>query len=114
MSANTPLLGKLLLKLLAEIESNPAIFQVFYKRLIAPRFAWVTQMIERAQARGELRTDIEPGLIISLLAGPFYFNFIFLSGFTGTPSSTLNAEQIVDAVLRGISALPPHDTTTSI
>ncbi|HEY7349863.1 MAG TPA: TetR/AcrR family transcriptional regulator [Ktedonobacterales bacterium] len=100
----TTLVEQLLFKAMGEVKSNPEVFQVFVARHVTPRFQAIYQMIERAKARGELRQDIDPALITSLMAGPFFFQALFTSILpTPTPSPDL-AEKLVDAVLYGIAA----------
>ena len=99
-----PLIEQLLLKVMGEIKTNPEVFQVFMARHVAPRFQAIIQMIERAKARGELRQEIDPALVISLLGGAYFFQALFL-GVLPTPALSPHlAEQVVDAVLRGIVA----------
>jgi AcrR family transcriptional regulator len=99
-----PIIEQLVVKLMGEVKSNPEIFQAFMQRQVTPRFQAIFQMIERAKARGELRQDIDPSLIVSLMAGPYFFQVLF-AGILPTPELTpVLAEQLVDAVLHGIGA----------
>lgn len=99
---SSPLLRGLLVKTLGEISAHPEILQVFNERLVAPRFERLFQMIERAKARGEIRSDLDNKLIVSLLAGPYFFYVLFGDLAPGPPLSAETAEQLGDAVLRGI------------
>jgi AcrR family transcriptional regulator len=99
-----PLVEQLLLKVMGEVKSNPEVFQAFIARHVTPRFQAIFQMIERAKARGELRQDIDPALVISLAAGPYFIQVLF-AGIVPTPAPSPDlAEQVVDAVLHGIAA----------
>ena len=56
--------------LIAEQERHPELIAAFRRSVLLPRRAIVQGLIERAQARGDLRTDIEPETALDLLAGP--------------------------------------------
>lgn len=100
----TTLVEQLLLKVMGEVKTHPEVFQVFMARHVTPRFQAIIQMIERAKARGELRQDIDPALVVDLAAGPFFFQILFAHiAPTPAPSPDL-AEQLVDAILHGIAA----------
>jgi AcrR family transcriptional regulator len=114
------LVEQLLLKVMGEVKSNPEVFRVFMERQVGPRFARIYQMIDRAKARGELRQEIDPSIIMALAAGPFFFQILFAGILTTPSSSPEQVEQLVDAILHGIavpdpapsSAQPaPHDAT---
>jgi AcrR family transcriptional regulator len=111
MLLNTPMLQGLISKGLAEIRSEPEILRVFYERLIAPRFERMIQMIERAKARGELRPDRADAIVVSLLAGPFFFLILFGDLLPMPLPADGLADQLVDAILYGIAApAPPPET----
>ncbi len=98
-----PLVEQLVVKVIGEVKSNPEVFRVFMERHVTPRFQAITQMIERAKARGELRQDVDTALIMSLAAGPFFFQILF-SGMAPTPAlSPDQPEQMVDAILHGVA-----------
>jgi AcrR family transcriptional regulator len=91
----------LMLNLLAMMTNHPHIYQIFFDQALAPRFGQVAQMIQRAQARGEVRQDLDANEIIGLLAGPFWYHLLFdAMDMADTPD---RAERLVDAVLQGIA-----------
>ena len=91
----------LLLKMLSEIRTNPEIYQTFHASIIAPRLQQLTQFVQHAQARGEIRSDLDPLFVIDLIAGPALYRLL-LSGIMTLPPPPDLPEQIVDAVLHGI------------
>lgn len=91
----------LLLKMVSEMRSNPEIYQTFHASIIAPRLQQLSQFVERAQARGEIRADLDPLFVIDLIAGPALYRLL-LSGIMTSPPPPNLPEQIVDAVLHGI------------
>jgi AcrR family transcriptional regulator len=64
--SRNPLFTKVVFKLVSEVESNPAIFQAFYSRIIAPRMQQLGELLERAQARGQLRPDLNAVFVFNL------------------------------------------------
>ena len=69
---------------------------------MVPRFRLLTDLIERAKARGELRADLDPALVIDLFVGAFILRLLVTSRFS--PPGPDFAEEVVDVVLRGIAA----------
>jgi AcrR family transcriptional regulator len=57
--------------LMAEQNRHPELIAAFRRSVLLPRRAIVQGLIERAQARGDVRTDIEAETALDLLAGPF-------------------------------------------
>ena len=85
------------------LKTNPEIFQAFYSRIIVPRLTQFTSLIEQAKARGELRADIDPLIMVDLLAGPLFFRMLFTSLISTLPEDW--PEQIINAVLNGVSGV---------
>jgi AcrR family transcriptional regulator len=97
---NGPDIKGLVVSLLGVMINHPEIYQAFYDQAIAPRFQVVVQMIQQAQARGEVRQDIDANEIIGLLAGPIWNHMLF--GTRNIPLAPDLPEKIVDMVLQGI------------
>ena len=57
--------------LIAEQERHPELIAAFRRSVLLPRRAVVQALIERGQARGDLRADIDPVLALDLIGGPF-------------------------------------------
>jgi AcrR family transcriptional regulator len=99
-----PLLPQLVLRLISEFQANPEIFQVFLKQLLFPRIQRFMYMIEQAQARGEIRRDIDWTLALELIAGPIFFHLLITHYLDPSMSSSDDkwVEQMIDAVMHGI------------
>ncbi len=65
--------GKVAAEILAEGQSEPSVLQEYRDRYLSKRRACATEVIERAQASGELRKDIDPQVLIDMIFGPIYF-----------------------------------------
>jgi AcrR family transcriptional regulator len=57
--------------LIAEQDHHPELIEAFRKRILLPRRAIVRSIIERGQARGQIRVDLDPEAALELMAGPF-------------------------------------------
>jgi AcrR family transcriptional regulator len=102
--ATHPLLGQLALKFIGEYQTNPEIFQAFLTQILVPRFQQFGQMVEQAQAREEIRRDIDWTLVIDLIGGSLYFHWIMTHFLMPSSSFSPNewAEKMIDAVMQGI------------
>ena len=57
--------------LIAEHDRHPELIETFRRSVLNPRRATVRALIERGQARGDLRGDVDAVAALDLLAGPF-------------------------------------------
>jgi AcrR family transcriptional regulator len=57
--------------LIAEQDRHPELIEAFRERILLPRRAIVRAIIERGQARGQIRVDLDPEAALELMAGPF-------------------------------------------
>lgn len=96
-----PLARELMIKALGEMTTHPEVYQAFYDQVIVPRFQQFTDLIQRAQAHGEVRQDLDANDIIGLLAGPVWYHLFFDASNTSLASDL--PERLVDAVLQGIA-----------
>jgi AcrR family transcriptional regulator len=98
-----PFLGKLVLEFIGEYQTNPEIFQDALTQLIFPRFQRFFHMVEQAQAREEIRGDIDPELVLDLVAGSLYFRWIMRNLMPTSSTSPVDwIEQVIDAIMQGI------------
>lgn len=98
-----PFLGKLVLEFIGEYQTNPEIFQGALTQLIFPRFQQFFHMVEQAQAREEIRGDIDPELVLDLVAGSLYFRWIMRNLMPTSSTSPVDwIEQVIDAIMQGI------------
>jgi len=67
-------------RLLSDVTGDPDMHALFYEHLVEPRRRIVRTIVERAQARGEIRADIDPELAVDLMVGPFIYRVIIAGG----------------------------------
>jgi AcrR family transcriptional regulator len=65
--------GKVAMEILAEGQSDPGVLQEYWDRYLSKRRAVATEVIERAQASGEFRKDIDAQVLIDMIFGPIYY-----------------------------------------
>ena len=98
---SSPDARSLLLELVGLMTTHPEVFQAYYDQVLASRLQQATRVIQGAQARGEVRQDLDATEILSLLAGPIWY-YTFFSANT-TPSAPPRPERLIDAILQGIA-----------
>jgi hypothetical protein len=62
--------GKVAADVIAESQSEPGVLQAYNDRYLSERRAVRAGWIERAQASGEFRQDIDPEVLIDMIYGP--------------------------------------------
>jgi AcrR family transcriptional regulator len=90
----TTLMGRVMQGLVSELAVDPRLSSAFREQVVALRVTEVGRVLARGAERGELRPDLDVGLVHELLFGPIYYR-LFLSGEPLEPSF---ADRIVDAV----------------
>ena len=92
---------RLLPRALSVAQTNPAVFEVYRERLIAPRLKVIRQLIERAIERGEVRADLDPQLVVDMFTGALFFRMLITSHVAPPPPDF--AEQLVNTLWHGIA-----------
>jgi AcrR family transcriptional regulator len=98
-------LQRLLFRAIGEVHTNPEIYQAFIERLLAPRLQQFIELIRQGQERGEVRADLDPWLIIDLVAGPLFYHLMLgpLAPSQPQPFNEDVIERLIDAVFAGIA-----------
>jgi AcrR family transcriptional regulator len=99
----SPFLQRLFFRALGEIHTNPTIYRALVRRLFAPRLQQFVELIRLGQERGEVRRDLDPQLIIDLIAGPLFYHLILLPVMPSQPLSEELIEELIEAVFQGIA-----------
>jgi AcrR family transcriptional regulator len=87
-----------------ELAAQPELLRDMLTELLPARFQEFAQLIERAKTRGELRADLDTSVALSLIAGPIFYHWLVGGIVSPLPSSGQLAEQLVDAMLRGMAS----------
>jgi AcrR family transcriptional regulator len=91
--------GKLIPDLVAEMARRPAVAEAVRSGFLAERRAALSTVIERARARGEVRSDVDTELCLDLLGGVVYYRFLI----TGGTLDQRLADDLADVLVRGIA-----------
>jgi AcrR family transcriptional regulator len=92
-------------RLLVDAMNDEALFAVFRSTLVESRRDALRALIARAVQRGEVRADLDPELLIDLLAGPMVYRFLIDGG--DVPDPVGRALAIYDALVAGITPARP-------
>jgi AcrR family transcriptional regulator len=90
--------------LFADCAADPELRNAFLSTLFDPPRAAVGQMLERAVARGDLRADIDRGLVLDMLSSVVHYRALF----GHAPTTDHEVEQAVEALLSGIAVDYPR------
>lgn len=71
LPADGPAYVRLIGGLIAEQERHPELIDAFRRSVLLPRRATVRTLVERGQARGDIRAEVDPVHALDTLAGPF-------------------------------------------
>ncbi|HEX2850525.1 MAG TPA: TetR/AcrR family transcriptional regulator [Acidimicrobiales bacterium] len=99
--------GRILPGLVGEIGRNPELAGALRAALVAPRRRVLAAMLERAEARGELRPGVDRDVVIDLLVGPIQYRLLV----TGQPVTRKIADEFAALAARAVA---PLDHTDSI
>jgi AcrR family transcriptional regulator len=89
--------AKIVAGLIAEGQSEPAIRQEFFDRLVSPRRTAAIADLQRGKNAGELLSDTDPDLLNDAIFGAIYYRFLLRSG----PLTRRFGEDLVEQVIRG-------------
>ncbi|MFN8442796.1 MAG: TetR/AcrR family transcriptional regulator [Caldilineaceae bacterium] len=99
-----PLLKGLILRVLGEAKERPEFLQTLVARFYTPRRQQWEKLFAQAQQRGELRSDMDIGLAVSMIMGPAFFHLL-TSQISPTAYTMRDLpERLVDVVLHGVGA----------
>ena len=93
---------RLLPRFLSEATANPAVFDAYRQAIIMPRLQQLIEVVARAKARGEIRADVEPAMVVELFSGAYVFYFL-MGRHLGMPPQPDFARQLIDALWHGIA-----------
>ena len=89
--------GKIVVGLIAEGQSEPAVLQEFFDRWVSPRRNATIADLQRGKDAGDLRSETEPELLNDAIFGAIYYRMLLRSG----PLTRRFGEELVEQVIRG-------------
>jgi AcrR family transcriptional regulator len=89
--------GKIVMGLIAEGQSEPAVLKEFFGRWVSPRRNATIADLQRGKDAGELRSETEPEVLNDAIFGAIYYRMLLRSG----PLTRRFGEELVDQVIRG-------------
>jgi AcrR family transcriptional regulator len=99
----TTLMGRVMQGLVSELAADARLSEAFREQVVALRIEEVASVLARGAERGQLRPDLDVGLVHELLFGPVYYRLLL----SGEPLEPSFADRIVDAVLPALVAQRP-------
>jgi AcrR family transcriptional regulator len=92
---------RILPRLMSEAADDPQLYELLLERMVRPRRRIGAELIRRGIARGELRADLDPELVIDLLVGPIVYRALI----SGAELDAVRgmSERILDEVLPGLA-----------
>jgi AcrR family transcriptional regulator len=89
------LMGRIMQGLVSDLAADPGLAKAFRAGAVARRQRALAEILARAVARGDLRSDTDPELAYELLLGPVYYRLML----SGRPLDPGLPERVVSAVL---------------
>lgn len=89
--------------ILAEVSASQELGQLARTTVIEPEYARVHALLERAQDRGEVRSDVDLNLVIDAFLGTALARATIL----GNPLDHDAGDRLVDLLVNGLSPRPP-------
>jgi AcrR family transcriptional regulator len=100
-AANTPS-PTLVPRLLAEATGEPELHEIFLRELVVPRRRAVRALLERAEERGEIATQVDHDVVLDLLVGPLVYRLLLSDIGLKTPRDY--PAKVYDQVFAGLAA----------
>jgi AcrR family transcriptional regulator len=98
--------GRTLVGLIAEVQRDPELAEIWRKSFIGPVRTQHRTMVERAIAQGEVSPDVDPDVVLDLIYGAAYHRLLQ----SHLPLSDRFAQCVVDTVVAGVTTNAPTDT----
>lgn len=90
--------GRVIAELIGEAQTDPALAAAFRERYSGPRRALAVAALDQAKARGELRGDVDPEVVIDQLWGACYHRLLL----PDQPLTDDFAAALVDNLFHGL------------
>ncbi len=94
---------QIMLKLMSERARHPELQDAFMRRVVQPRQQVMADVLLRGIARGELRSDVDVGLLIDLLIGVTVYRSMRAAKHL-PPVDHEALERVIDMLFEGVAA----------
>jgi AcrR family transcriptional regulator len=94
--------GRVIAELVGEAQTDPALGDALHRLYSAPRRALAVAVMERAQARGDMRRDVDPEVVVDQLWGACYHRLLL----TGLPLDDAYAARLLSNLMHSIRLAP--------
>ncbi|GAA1959538.1 TetR/AcrR family transcriptional regulator [Amycolatopsis minnesotensis] len=98
----TPPWGPLYQALLGEAQHDPAVSVSLNERFIRPQTEKTVARLRAAQEQGQVSPDFDLDLVMSILSGPLYFQFLV----TREPITHAYVDRVLEALFTGLGPRP--------
>ena len=95
--------GRTLVGLIAEVQRDPELAEIWREDVIAPVRARHRTIVERAIDRGEVTPDTDPDVVLDMVYGPAYHRLLQ----SHLPLTDRFAQAVVDTVVAGVQTSDP-------
>ena len=96
----------LVARLIGSVPSSPELMATYWDAYMAPRRAWIAQILRVAQERELIRADADPEMLLDLLSGAVVYQLLIRPG-------KRTAEEMQDYLHRVLHELGLEETGTS-
>src|SRR6185437_13940395 len=105
---NLPAVRRPFLALIAESQHDPELAGALRERFIAQRRSAATGVVARGIERGELRSDLDPGIVIDALYGALYYRLLI----SGQALTAGYADRVVEQLYPALVGAEPAASST--
>jgi hypothetical protein len=98
-SSTASVIGPAFARVVSASLDNPEFMAIFRANTIAPRRATLGEVLRRAQARGQLRPELDVELLIDVIAGWFLHQVLVVAA--GQAPTLDHADEVVALLLDG-------------
>jgi AcrR family transcriptional regulator len=91
-------LGRVIAAVIGAGQSQPEMLEAFQNYYVEPRRREARELLKQAIKNGEIRSDLDPNLILDILYGPLYFRLLIQSG----PLTLAFIDQVFEIVWPGL------------
>jgi AcrR family transcriptional regulator len=93
-------LGKIIAAVIGAGQSEPEMLEAFQNYYVEPRRREARELLKQAMENGEIRPNLDPGMILDILYGPLYLRLLIKSG----PLTLEFIDQVFEIVWPGLRA----------